>query len=204
MKTCTKCKEVKRPELFSRSGHRKDGRSAWCRACDAEKARARRKTPERYRDSTSKECPKCAVVKPFSEYFKAPAQKDGRYCYCKPCQRASAKNSYQKNRQAIADKALARKDRDPAFAKRSVSRGFWGAVGYDSQELAEHLEKQFLPGMNWGNRDTWHLDHITPIKSFSYRSFECPDFKACWGLANLRPIWAIDNLQKGSQQFFLL
>lgn len=87
---------------------------------------------------------------------------------------------------------------------RSVTGSFWASVGYTSKQLADHIERQFLPGMGWENRHEWHVDHIVPIRSFSYESFECREFKACWGLPNLRPAWAIENLRKGAAEHFLL
>lgn len=27
----------------------------------------------------------------------------------------------------------------------------------------------------------------------------CDDFKECWKLTNLQPLWAIDNLKKGNK-----
>ena len=70
-------------------------------------------------------------------------------------------------------------------------------VGYTIQDLMEHLEKQFKEGMNWDNRNEWHIDHIRPISSFDYTSYEDEEFQECWSLENLQPLWAIENLKKG-------
>jgi len=43
-----------------------------------------------------------------------------------------------------------------------------------------------------------HIDHIKPVASFNYTTTECVDFKKCWALKNLQPLWATDNLSKGS------
>lgn len=68
-------------------------------------------------------------------------------------------------------------------------------VGYTLQELKQHLESQFEPGMNWNNYGLhgWHIDHIRPISTFNFQSYEDKQFKQCWSLANLRPLWAKDN-----------
>jgi len=71
-------------------------------------------------------------------------------------------------------------------------------VGYSLIELKQHLESKFLDGMTWSNCGDWHLDHIKPICAFDITSYACDDFKACWSLSNLRPIWAIDNLRKSA------
>jgi hypothetical protein len=50
--------------------------------------------------------------------------------------------------------------------------------------------------MTWDNYGEWHIDHIIPISAFNFNSPEDFDFKRCWALKNLRPIWAHDNLIK--------
>lgn len=69
-------------------------------------------------------------------------------------------------------------------------------VGYTLSDLMIHLEKQFVKGMGWANIGEWHIDHITPKSSFKYSDVADQAFAACWALANLRPLWAEDNLKK--------
>lgn len=81
----------------------------------------------------------------------------------------------------------------------------WEAiVGYDVATLRAHIERQFLPGMSWENMGEWHVDHIVPKHSYAYDNENDPDFKACWSLSNLRPLWAEDNLKKGGTRLHLL
>lgn len=87
-------------------------------------------------------------------------------------------------------------------AKRG--RKWESLVGYTVDELYHHLEKQFLPGMNWDNIGDWHIDHILPRCTFSYDTEDDPEFKACWALTNLRPMWAVDNLSKGGKRLSLI
>ncbi|OAM77705.1 hypothetical protein A3840_08725 [Devosia elaeis] len=77
-------------------------------------------------------------------------------------------------------------------------------VGYGVSELRAHLERQFLPGMTWDNKSEWHIDHIVPQSSFNYTSTDDPDFRACWALTNLRPLWARDNVRKQAKRTHLL
>ena len=39
-------------------------------------------------------------------------------------------------------------------------------IGCSIKHLKKHIESQFVSGMNWKNRDEWHIDHITPIDYF--------------------------------------
>lgn len=77
-------------------------------------------------------------------------------------------------------------------------------VGYTLDDLKAHIERQFPKGMGWHNRRKWHIDHIIPKSSFSYRSPDDEDFKACWALTNLRPLWADENVRKSDRRLTLL
>jgi hypothetical protein len=77
-------------------------------------------------------------------------------------------------------------------------------VDYSLDELRTHIEKQFLPGMSWENSTKWHIDHIIPASSFNYESVDDEQFRRCWALTNLRPLWRTDNLKKGNKVETLL
>jgi hypothetical protein len=68
-------------------------------------------------------------------------------------------------------------------------------VGCSIEELKSHLQKLFLPDMNWNNYGEWHIDHIIPCSSFNLTSIE--EQKKCFNYTNLQPLWAKDNLKKG-------
>lgn len=72
-------------------------------------------------------------------------------------------------------------------------------VGYTVEQLKRHFEKQFLPGMTWNNYGLWHIDHKIPISAFNFEKSEDIDFKKCWSLKNLRPLWAKDNISKSNK-----
>ncbi len=71
-------------------------------------------------------------------------------------------------------------------------------VGYTNKDLMAHLESFFTKGMSFENYGEWHIDHIRPISSFSFTTHKCTDFHECWSLSNLQPLWAFDNISKGS------
>lgn len=91
-----------------------------------------------------------------------------------------------------------------ALAGTKNRRSWQSLVGYTREELMRHLERQFVKGMGWHNMDQWHIDHIVPRSSFVCRSAECPEFRACWALTNLRPLWADANVSKGARRTHLL
>lgn len=77
-------------------------------------------------------------------------------------------------------------------------------LGYSIADLKRHLERQFVGGMNWGRfmAGEIHIDHIIPQASFNLEDED--QWRKCWCLSNLRPMWAKDNLQKSDKVFTLL
>lgn len=67
--------------------------------------------------------------------------------------------------------------------------------------LMEHLEGQFLAGMNWGNHGKgegkWSIDHIRPCNAFNFLDSE--QQRACFHYSNLRPLWDLDNIRKSDK-----
>lgn len=70
-------------------------------------------------------------------------------------------------------------------------------VNYTLDDLKSHLESKFKDGMTWENIGEWHIDHIKPRSLFNFSKPEDAEFLECWGINNLQPLWAIENLQKG-------
>jgi len=76
--------------------------------------------------------------------------------------------------------------------------------GYTIPELKAHLERQFTKRMNWDRflSGEIHIDHIYPQSKFDLSDDE--QWKRCWCLSNLRPLWARDNLEKNNRVLFLV
>ena len=77
-------------------------------------------------------------------------------------------------------------------------------LGYSIATLRQHLEKQFTQGMDWRAflRGEIHIDHIHPQSAFDLSDDE--QWRKCWCLSNLRPMWGKDNLSKSNRATFLL
>jgi hypothetical protein len=73
-----------------------------------------------------------------------------------------------------------------------------GLVGYTVDKLKKHIEKYFKDGMSWESfmAGEIHIDHKIPISAFNFQKPEDLDFKKCWSLKNLRPLWAKENISK--------
>jgi len=68
-------------------------------------------------------------------------------------------------------------------------------LGAEPQQVKDHIEKQFLPGMCWENHGEWHIDHIIPLSSAKTET----ELKKLFHYTNLQPLWKIDNLKKNNK-----
>ncbi len=121
---------------------------------------------------------------------------------------AMLRRCYLKQREQVEFR-LNRSMRAQIYAALGKGRivGRWqDRVGYTLAELRRHLERQFDKGMTWANmgRGGWHIDHIVPLVSFVFTDTADPEFRAAWALANLRPLWELENISKGAKRTTLL
>ena len=105
---------------------------------------------------------------------------------------------------ALARRVRCAVRRSLADAGARAGNGAIRHLDYSPADLAAHLERQFLPGMGWHNMSEWHVDHVVPVADFDIRKEGDDEFLACWSLANLRPLWASDNISKSDNREFLL
>lgn len=89
-----------------------------------------------------------------------------------------------------------------AFKKNGYQKNTKTAeiLGCDWDTLKHHIERQFIKGMGWDNRDQWHIDHIVPLASANTEE----DVIALNHYTNLRPMWASENISKGAKMEFLI
>jgi hypothetical protein len=70
-------------------------------------------------------------------------------------------------------------------------------LGCSIEELKQHLEAQFKPGMSWSNYGLWHVDHRRPCAAFDL-ALPAQQEK-CFHYTNLQPMWGIENIRKGDK-----
>ena len=108
-------------------------------------------------------------------------------------------NCYMKSRRAldpVYDMSLRLRARiskaisNQGYTKRSKTNEI---IGCDWNSFVTYLESKFQDGMNWGNRDKWHIDHIIPLSSAKSEE----EIIKLSHYTNLQPLWASDNLKKG-------
>lgn len=175
-------------------------------------------------------CPKCNESKNSDLFYRDSSTKDGKQGVCKICNNKGSQNwrnrnmdqvlqhrkIYRKKPEVIEkniDYHKKRKAEDPSFKIASSLRIRLNGVlngkykvgsavkdlGCSPIELKLYLESKFSEGMNWVNYGRgWHIDHIQPLSSFDLTKRE--DFLKACHYNNLQPLWAKDNLLKGSKK----
>lgn len=87
-----------------------------------------------------------------------------------------------------------------ALGRQKAGRSWRTFLDFTYEQLRDHLESRFTDGMTWEKffDGEIEIDHIRPIASFRYTSTSDADFKECWALSNLQPLWSPDNAMKNS------
>ena len=119
----------------------------------------------------------------------------------------SAKHVELRRRKRATDPVFAAKHRIRSLIAQSLKKCGFGKstktaaiLGCTFGEFKVHIERQFLRGMTWENRNLWQIDHITPMASARTEA----DAIALNRFTNLRPMWSADNLEKSDKILFLI
>ena len=70
-------------------------------------------------------------------------------------------------------------------------------LGCNLEDFKHHLQSKFKEGMTFNNYGRWHIDHIVPCSLFDLKNEYHQ--KLCFHYTNLQPLWACENLKKGSK-----
>jgi hypothetical protein len=186
-KVCSKCGLNKELCEFNKSKNRLDGHDVYCKECTRKKWKI-------YQDNN--------VDKLKKKYVKD-KEKNPDYIKNWHKKNPSYNSEYEKKRRSTDPKFYILKKcrnriRDYFRLKKEPKKNkTFDIVGCTPEFLKEHLEKQFTKGMTWENRSKWHIDHIIPLSS---AKTEEELYKLCH-YSNLQPLWAGDNLSKGTKVF---
>jgi hypothetical protein len=119
--------------------------------------------------------------------------------------------SYLKNKDRISLYVKNKKQIDPLFRLTAIirtairnsitKRGYTKAsrtheiLGCSFEDFKNYIEIQFSKGMNWENKNLWHLDHIIPISSAKSEN----ELIKLNHYTNFQPLWAMDDLMKSNK-----
>ena len=211
IRICSRCGRALPEDIehFAASKDSKSGLTARCRECCSEVMHARYM---KNRDVALKKCAlyRRAHAEQIKVYLKAWGLANKEYVAAWRVARRVTDNPIR------AKKQQERYRSDPQFReriklRRRLDHALRGTsanspvtaeiIGCTTAQLHEHLERLFSPGMTWANRGKgkvgWQVDHIKPCCCFDLTVQE--QRKACFNYTNLRPVWAVDNLKKGTK-----
>lgn len=209
-RVCASCKSELPATLEHFPPHKmgRHGLNSVCRPCKKRIDAERRSRPDQlarqqaWRDSNKRR------IKAYNEAYRESGYKSTEHV---ATWRA---NNIEYARAKDAQRNRARRRVDPEYSmlcrmrarlsamkRGKASRRTEDLLGYTMQELKDHIQRQFTGEMTWAKfmAGEIHIDHIVPVAAFSITSLDCDDFKRCWSLSNLRPLWAADNRAKGSK-----
>lgn len=139
-----------------------------------------------------------AILKRCKEYQKTEKGKEAH--------RRGSKKHKQTEKGKLTTRKSDKKRRDKNKIACNMSCMMWKAlkgnkngrhwedlIGYTKEQLEAHFISLFKDGMTLDNNGLWHNHHIRPIRTFNITSYDCKDFKECFGLSNLLPVWIEDH-----------
>lgn len=133
-----------------------------------------------------------------SDYFKDYYQKNKKIINEKT---RDWKNEYDKNRRRtdinFRIKCALRSRFGSLIRHKNKTGSAVQDLGCSVSEFIKYIEQKFSDGMTWENYGEWHFDHIKPLSSFNLENRD-ELLQACH-YSNIQPLWAIDNLKKGSR-----
>jgi hypothetical protein len=218
-KKCSKCGQIKNICEFTKDKNRVDGLFVYCKECkrnsakkeyEKNKLRILSYQKEYYlqnsieiqnrvkKDYLDKRKVKLGYVKNYYQ-----KNIEDRLVYAKQYRENNKekRNKYESNRKKIDTiykiKHLVRNRISKFLILKKINKSnkTFDIVGCTPHELKIHLEEKFTQGMSWDNQGKWHIDHKIPLSS---AKTEEELYNLCH-FTNLQPMWAIDNIKKGSK-----
>lgn len=194
-KICTQCGFIKPATslYYHKRNDNKDGLMVCCKQCDSlqgKKYRQRNKGKIAERKKEYYQHHKCKITEYKKEYKARPEVRKRK----NERERENYKNPTRKLCARI------RRSLRHSIKNKNGSKSF-EILGFTKESLMKHIEKQFKDGMSWEafSRGEIHIDHKLPISKFNFKTTDDPDFKICWSLKNLQPMWAKENMSKNNK-----
>jgi len=196
--TCSEeCRKAKRAE-YSKQWRKENAETLAIKKSEYQKKHREYITERKKKWRETRRPPKIDIqCKKCKEYF-TPTLRNKHITFCsQSCQRQHWVDSSPMVRLSARFRLGIR----GVISGRNKKSSVWEYLSFTPEELMSQFESQFTErnGLSWDNMGEWHIDHIRPVASFNFDSTEHPDFKKCWALNNLQPLWAVDNMSKGNK-----
>jgi hypothetical protein len=225
-KICTKCKEEKLLCEFGKHPQTRDKLQCRCKKCRSEekkehyrknKSKINKKSKNYYKHNREalleyqkeyrEKNKKILSEKAKERYLKSPEKfylRNKEYNEKNKKKVNDKKNKYNKEKKKKCPlyrlKILMRDRLNKYYKTKSLNKNnkTFDIIGCTPEFLKIYIENKFTEGMSWDLMGSKiHIDHIVPLSS---AKTEDELYFLCH-YTNLQPLWAIDNLKKGSKIF---
>jgi hypothetical protein len=165
LKSCNKCKEIKKLSEFNKDKNHKDGHKNTCRKCANEMTRLwkanNKDHVKKYRDEHKDDAKKWREANKEKQdiYFKNRYQEKKKIINAKNLERI-------RNNEELRLLRNLRCRISKAITYNIKSKSTKELLGCSADYLKTYLEEQFVDGMNWDNYGEWHVDHIYTLCIF--------------------------------------
>lgn len=177
-----------------------------CSRCGEEKELSEFYKGKKYKDGYRNICKECCILK-AKKYYKENSE------HLKECVKEWKRKNKDKNLKYFTD----RYNSDPVFnLKIKIRRRIYMSLksqeatkgnrviellGCDFKSFKNYIVNKFTNGMTWEKlrKGKIHIDHIRPCASFDLSDPE--EQRKCFHYSNLQPLWAKDNLSKGTKYY---
>lgn len=190
-KICTLCNIEKEFEEFHTSKNGKYGYNSQCKDCVNAKGR-KFKTDNREAILTQRKQYNIDNKDKRAEDRKRDIVRTRQTKQAREVQRCIEDEGYRITRNI-------RKSVQCAFMSNQNMDVYHELLGCTPRQARRHVEEQWEFNMTWDNYGTtgWHVDHIKPLASFDLTDVK--QQKECFHYSNTQPLWAHDNMSKGSR-----
>lgn len=207
-KICTKCKETKNIECFSKQKDKPCGYRAHCKVC-IQLYQFNNKLVKKYKKEYYTKN-KDEISKKQKEYnIKNRHKRREHYLKNKETFKEKSKQYRKLNRNKINNRRknytmpinckianLLRGRINKLLNLNSIKKSIKTTelIGCSYEFFNNYIESKFTKGMTWENRgkNGWHLDHIKPCCSFDLLDLE--QQKICFHYTNIQPLWATKEI----------
>ena len=192
MKKCITCNIEKSINEFSKNKNKKDGLQYKCKNCNKEYHKKYYKENKEY------------LLNKFSNYRDNNKDKIKEYILNNKEKINKTQREYFKNRKNNDSlfklncniRCLIKNSFKRINCERKSNKSE-NILGCSFDEFKIYLENKFTEGMSWENQGKWHLDHIKPLALAKTKE----DVILLNHYTNFQPLWAADNLKKGSKYY---
>ena len=190
-KICSKCKLKKSTKEFDIDKQNKDGISNRCKLCRSKHninwyhrniKRVKLQTKEWARNNPNK-------VKKYKL----------NWVKCNTIKRKKSVLKYHKKIRSTPEGKINDKISAGIYQtlkSNKAGRHWETLVGWTLNDLKKDFESKYYNGMSWKSFAKGGVDihHIKEKHTFKFKTAEDPEFKECWALENLIPMWTKDHI----------